>query len=74
LPWRRRGRGLLADGSACFFDIHEATVIWDGQPRRIPVDATGSAPLLGQSLLRGYELTMQVVDGGSVRIAPLAQA
>jgi clan AA aspartic protease len=71
LPWRRRGRGLLADGSECFFDIYEASVVWDGQPRRVAVDATGSAPLVGMSLLRGHELTVQVVDGGSVRIVPL---
>jgi len=27
LPWRRRGRALLADGSESVFDIYEATVV-----------------------------------------------
>jgi clan AA aspartic protease len=30
LPFRRRGRALLADGSESLFDVHEASVIWDG--------------------------------------------
>jgi clan AA aspartic protease len=31
LPWRQRGRALLADGSESVFDIYEATVDWDGK-------------------------------------------
>jgi len=38
LPWRRRGRALLADGNESVFDIYEATVMWDGNLRRISVD------------------------------------
>ena len=30
IPWRRRGRALLADGNESVFEIYEATVIWDG--------------------------------------------
>lgn len=30
LPWRRRGRALLADGSESVFDIYEGTVVWEG--------------------------------------------
>jgi clan AA aspartic protease len=66
LPLRRRGRALLADGSATVFDIYEATVTWDGVLRRISVDEVNVTPLLGMSLLYGYELTLQVVEGGSV--------
>ena len=55
LPWRRRGRGLLADGSETIFDIYEATIIWDGQSRRIWVDEINAAPLAGMALLDGHE-------------------
>ena len=68
LFWQRRGRALLADGSETVFDIYEATVIWDGSPRRVAVDAVDSDPLVGMSLLRGYEMTMQIVEGGRVVI------
>jgi clan AA aspartic protease len=71
LPWRRRGRALLADGRETLFDIHEATIIWDGEPRRVAVDAVDASPLIGMRLLEGYELTIQVVLGGPVVVKRL---
>ena len=68
LPWRRRGRALLADGTDSLFDIYEATVVWDGLPRRVAVDAADIDPLVGMRLLDGYELTIQAVVGGQVFI------
>src|SRR5436190_16264135 len=55
LPFRRRGRALLADGSETVFDIHEATVQWDYKPRRIPIDVADTDPLVGMALLYGHE-------------------
>jgi clan AA aspartic protease len=72
LVWRRRGRALLADGSDSLFDIYEAVVAWDGESRRIAVDEADIDPLVGMSLLYGYELTVQVIDGGTVIIQPLS--
>ncbi len=72
LPFRRRGRALLADGSETFFDIHEATVVWDNRPRLVPADVADADPLIGMTLLEGYELRVQAVDGGSVFIEALA--
>ena len=72
LPWRRRGRALLADGSEAIFDIYEATVVWDGQVRRISVDEAETASLVGRGLLEGYELTVQVQPGGAVTIRSLS--
>jgi len=72
LVWRQRGRALLADGRESVFDIYEATVIWDGQARRIPVDEADTAPLVGMSLLEGYELTVQVRAAGNVIISVLS--
>jgi len=53
LPFRRRGRAVLADGSGIIFDIYEATVMWDGQPRRVAVDEADTDPLVGMGLLYG---------------------
>ena len=66
LPWRRRGRALLADGTESVFDIYEATVMWDGILRRVAVDVADIDPLIGMRLLDGYELTIQAVVGGQV--------
>lgn len=68
LVWRQRGRALLADGSEGVFDIYEGTVVWDGQARRIPVHETETIPLVGMSLLEGYELTVDVRPSGNVII------
>ena len=70
LPWRRRGRALLADGSENVFDIYEATTLWDSTPRRVSVDEVDMVPLVGMSLLYGSELTVQIVEGGNVLIKP----
>jgi clan AA aspartic protease len=66
LPWRRRGRALLADGRETLFDIYEAAIVWDRQPRRVAVDAVDAAPLIGMHLLEGYRLSIEVVPGGNV--------
>jgi len=71
LPWRRRGRAVLADGSETVFDIYEGVVIWDGKPRRVVVDEASTAPLVGMSLLNGYALSVEVRAGGRVTITVL---
>jgi clan AA aspartic protease len=73
LPFRRRGLAVLANGSETLFDIYEGTVIWDEQPRRIMIDYADTDPLVGMSLLYGYSLAVQVVEGGSVIINILSQ-
>ena len=71
LPFRRRGRAVLANASETIFDVYEATVIWDGHPHRVSVDAAETDPLVGMSLLSGYRLTVEVISGGRVLIEPL---
>jgi clan AA aspartic protease len=66
--FHRRGRAVLADGSEIIFDVYEATVIWDGEPRRVEVDEADTDPLVGMGMLEGYELTVEVVTGGAVAI------
>ena len=68
LSYRERGSAILADGSVSFFDIYEATVLWDRQVRRIAVDEADTTPLIGMGLLAGYELTVQVRTAGKVTI------
>lgn len=68
LPFRRRGRAVLGDGSEILFDIYEATVLWDGQQRRVAIDSADTDSLVGMALLYGYELTVQAVVGGRVCI------
>jgi clan AA aspartic protease len=68
LSWRSRSSAILANGSVESFDIYAATVVWDGVPRPILIQAIDTAPLLGMALLVGYDLSARVEVGGSVRI------
>jgi clan AA aspartic protease len=71
LPWLCRQQGELADGSVQAFDVYVAMVDWDAQPRVVEVEAALAQPLLGMALMRGSELRIQVVAGGTVSIAGL---
>ena len=71
LIWRRTGQALLANGAVSDFEIHEGIVVWDGEPRRVLVDEVEAMPLIGMSLLRGYELNVQIRPSGQVRIQEL---
>lgn len=71
LRWYSFGRGLLADGSECLFDVYAAKVVGDGKERRVLVDEAGADPLVGMGLMTGYELNVQVRSGGKVTIKRL---
>ena len=65
---RSRGRALLANGSEELFDIYGVTVLWDGQQQYVEADAVDTTPLADMSLLDGYDLHIQVANGGQVVI------
>ena len=71
LPWRSMDLATLGDGSECTFDVYAAGVMWDGLPRNILVDKSDSDPVVGMSLLNGYEIKMQVRHRGKVTIKRL---
>jgi clan AA aspartic protease len=62
---------LLADGTRVTMDVHETGLLWDGEPRSVPVHVAAGSPLIGMKLLKGSLVTLEVVDGGSVRIEAL---
>jgi clan AA aspartic protease len=69
LSWKRRGRAILGDGSECVFNVYEAVIIWDGDTLTIPIDEADSESLVGMSLMEGYQLMVQVFEGGSVNLS-----
>jgi clan AA aspartic protease len=68
LKWKRRGRAILGDGTECVFNVYEAVLVWDGNMLTIPIDEADSEPLVGMSLMEGYQLTVQVFEGGHVEL------
>lgn len=71
LPWDEVGKGTLADGSVCIYDIYQATVVWDRKVIPIFIDEIDSEPLVGMSLLDGFELRVEVRPQGKVIIKRL---
>jgi clan AA aspartic protease len=71
LPWSYRDRATLGDGSETLFDIHEASVIWDGQLQEIEINSAETDPLLGMRMLRGYRLQVDTIPSGLVTIGSI---
>jgi clan AA aspartic protease len=71
LPWVGSLYAKLADGGSQRIDIYAATIIWNGQPLSVEVDATNSAPLIGTALLERHHVGIDLVPGGLVTIDPL---
>lgn len=74
LPFVQRGSAELADGSISVFDIHDGVVLWGDRRQRVAVDSVETDPLLGMSLLYGFELTIEVIEGGSVSLRQLKES
>ena len=72
LQWQRFGRAILADGSESTFNIYRGVVLWDAQPHTILIYELDSEPLLGMSLMYGYELVLPVLDGATFTFRRIA--
>lgn len=66
LTWHYRDFGTLGDGSEVVFELYKASVIWDGQNKIVDVVASDADPLVGMSLLYGFKLQVEAVEGGRV--------
>ena len=62
------GWAVLADGTEARFDVYDATLLWDGRPRRVYVYAAETTPLIGMSMLESHSLYVEVESGGRVAI------
>ena len=68
LPYLTDESAFLADGSLVNFSVHDATALWDGQPRRVYAHLADATPLVGMAMLDNQDLSIQVRDGGRVII------
>lgn len=71
LTLREQGEFTVAGGGSVEFPIYEATVFWDGQARAVLALASDSIPLVGMSMLKGYRVCFDAVDGDPVTIISL---
>jgi clan AA aspartic protease len=68
LTWYMQQECIIGDGSTSMFNLYEASAIWDGRVRTIEINESETSPLVGMSLLEGYELNIQALVDGSVTI------
>jgi clan AA aspartic protease len=71
LTWKGRDLATLGDGTSCIFDVYIAIIIWDGEYCTVDINESETNPLIGMQLLRGYDLRIQAIEGGSVTIEAL---
>ena len=71
LSWEGRDVATLGDGTFCTFEVYMAVGIWDGQHREVYINESETVPLIGMRLLRGYDLRIQTIEGGTVTIEAL---
>lgn len=62
---------ILADGSVRKVTLYTAVIEWDGIERLTPTAGGSAEPLIGMELLAGYNLSVDAVSGGAVRITRL---
>ena len=68
LPFLTNESAMLADGSLVRFNVHDATALWDGRPRRVYAHLSDATPLVGMRMLDRHNLNIDVEDGGRVVI------
>jgi clan AA aspartic protease len=72
LPYLGTTKGIQADGKMGKWDVFEATVLWDGQERSVPVLASEGGALVGMAMVADYCVNFEVRDGGSVTMETLS--
>jgi clan AA aspartic protease len=72
LSWEGRDVATLGDGTFCTFEVYIGQVIWNGEYREIYINESETVPLIGMQLLRGYELRIQTIEGGTVTVEALS--
>lgn len=71
LKWRGSEDVVLGDGCTQRFDVYSTRIIWDAKFRPIKVNEADTDSLVGLGLLYGYQMCIQIKDGGSVKIRSL---
>lgn len=71
LPFKYAVPMYLAGEVHASFDAHTGWVEWDGTWREVEVIRAEGTPLVGMSILKGFRLTLDGIDGGPVTILPL---
>ncbi len=70
-PWVRSQSVILGDGNPQLCDVYDGEIARNNQLRSIEIEAANTQPLIGMALTRGYDLNIEVFEGGAVSLQPL---
>ena len=68
LDFLRKEQTFLADGSIIWTDVHSVIVEWDGEEREVESISVECDPLIGMTMLDGYDVFMSVKENGIIHI------
>jgi clan AA aspartic protease len=71
LPYEGTETIRQSDGLEIKVSVHRCRILWDGTERSIFVQASPGTPLVGMSLIYGYQLMLEGRDNGMVSLTPL---
>ena len=74
LSWREVNRAVVADGRAVLFDVYDATVEWDGEMVPVKVHELDAFPLVGNRLLRGFELVLPISEAATFSLRRIRES
>lgn len=61
---------ILGDGSLVDLPTYWVELDWDGAVRKVPVQSVKDTPLVGMEMMKDYHLSMEIWDGGRLRLTP----
>lgn len=61
----------LGDDSVAIFEIYTGSVIWDGEIRKVEINASEVSVLVGMGLIENFKLEIEGKPDGQVRLSML---
>ncbi len=69
LPFLGSDTTFLADGTPRRLEYYQLIVNWDNEEREVDIIALESDPLIGMTMLEGYDVCLAVEENGTVHIS-----
>lgn len=71
LPVQGVQNAVLGDGSSRMLNVYTGLVIWDGDIRKVEVNAADTGVLVGMGLIENHKLEIVAKPGGRVTISAI---
>lgn len=66
LPYLGETQDIFSHDAQFSAPTYQAKILWDSRYREVPVHQINTSPFVGISLLKGYNLQLQIIENGIV--------